>query len=399
MRVALLGGSNSVLKDGFSKGLSEVVAVDNYALGASSSIQNMYSTVKYINNGHYGIVTESNVNDFHNFWVSGVPLSTIKDNIINLYRMLYLANAPVFILLIPITLNKRSNTPENIEAVNVINKLHIKCACHYGFNYVDFHDYFFYNNLHSKIGVKLGHPNVAIMRYIGKLVGRHIKSVFSQAEPKFGNEVVTLTSEYLLGSGELKVNSKFNKRLFDVENINQKKLISERHDYYLIGATAWCDENSLLSISSKNFSVVKAFNTELQFHEFFEKISLDSNTIVKNEKIKPPTEMSLRAYDIRNKELSFDLGNIKLSDLLFIRKDIANPVLKNNYNYNCNYLLKELEVFFDYLNHELTRQDAVAKTIRILLKKGFVGLANKLANKAGGQKHIDLYDRLNNEKK
>ncbi len=67
MNVILLGGSNSVVKNGLRVGLEQKnVTLHNFSLGLSSSLQNLYELIrqeKIISKADF-IVSESNINDY-----------------------------------------------------------------------------------------------------------------------------------------------------------------------------------------------------------------------------------------------------------------------------------------------------------------------------------------------
>ena len=84
--IILLGGSNSVMVNGLQKGIREGIAklnegkdekeqleFYNFALGGTSSIQNLYEIIrhKYLAKNAELVITESNVNDityhFHSY--------------------------------------------------------------------------------------------------------------------------------------------------------------------------------------------------------------------------------------------------------------------------------------------------------------------------------------------
>ncbi|EAL6344974.1 hypothetical protein DSW28_09150, partial [Campylobacter jejuni] len=67
--VVLLGGSNSILVQGLQKGLreNENINFTNLALGATTSLQNLYEIIRNKNKQKIQsadlIITESNIND------------------------------------------------------------------------------------------------------------------------------------------------------------------------------------------------------------------------------------------------------------------------------------------------------------------------------------------------
>ena len=100
----LLGGSNSILKNGLSKGLSTSVKLINFALGASSSLQNLHSLIRYAEEiGTLDVIfSESNVNDFHSAWLTEINISVVLKNIDRYYQELNFACQNVVVLVLPL---------------------------------------------------------------------------------------------------------------------------------------------------------------------------------------------------------------------------------------------------------------------------------------------------------
>ncbi|EJK8326806.1 hypothetical protein NLU69_001927, partial [Campylobacter coli] len=71
--VVLLGGSNSILVQGLQKGLreNENINFTNLALGATTSLQNLYEIIRNKNKQKIQsadlIITESNINDIGHY--------------------------------------------------------------------------------------------------------------------------------------------------------------------------------------------------------------------------------------------------------------------------------------------------------------------------------------------
>lgn len=100
----LLGGSNSILKNGLSKGLNSRVKLKNYALGASSSLQNLHSLIRYTEEIDTldVIFSESNVNDFHSAWLAKINISVVLKNIDRYYQELNFVCQNVVVLVLPL---------------------------------------------------------------------------------------------------------------------------------------------------------------------------------------------------------------------------------------------------------------------------------------------------------
>ena len=105
--IILLGGSNSVMVNGLQKGLREYANVTNLALGATTSIQNLYELKREKNQEAIKnadlIVTESNINDIDQHAANNcaLPLNIIFKNLQYFYQTLYSLNKPVCIIIFP----------------------------------------------------------------------------------------------------------------------------------------------------------------------------------------------------------------------------------------------------------------------------------------------------------
>ncbi|MCV3453576.1 SGNH/GDSL hydrolase family protein [Campylobacter sp. FU_520] len=133
MDVILLGGSNSVVKNGLRIGLeNKDITLHNYALGLSTSLQNLYELIRHektINKSDF-LISESNINDY----LSPMSLNIILRNIDYFYEELYKANKITIVLILPI--------PACNDKSKAINEAHRKNCAHYGFNLIDIDFYY-----------------------------------------------------------------------------------------------------------------------------------------------------------------------------------------------------------------------------------------------------------------
>ncbi|EAI2146512.1 hypothetical protein EKP35_07550, partial [Campylobacter lari] len=68
IKVVLFGGSNSIIKNGLQKGLQqENILLYNFALGATTSVQNLYELIRRQDEVKDAdlIITESNINEIN----------------------------------------------------------------------------------------------------------------------------------------------------------------------------------------------------------------------------------------------------------------------------------------------------------------------------------------------
>ncbi|EJS6368695.1 hypothetical protein NWZ45_001502, partial [Campylobacter jejuni] len=143
--IVLLGGSNSVMVNGLQKGLKEGIEkfnttvnkeqeklkFYNLALGASSSLQNLYELKRNRNRTILKnaklIISESNINDswsYNNFEIYGI--------IESFFTELSCLNSKILILILPF-FNYNSK---------VINQIHKKLALKFNFNIIDINNYY-----------------------------------------------------------------------------------------------------------------------------------------------------------------------------------------------------------------------------------------------------------------
>ncbi|WP_257906131.1 SGNH/GDSL hydrolase family protein [Campylobacter lari] len=104
----------------------------NYALGLSTSLQNLYELIRHektINKSDF-LISESNINDY----LSPMSLNIILRNIDYFYEELYKANKITIVLILPI--------PACNDKSKAINEAHRKNCAYYGFNLIDVDFYY-----------------------------------------------------------------------------------------------------------------------------------------------------------------------------------------------------------------------------------------------------------------
>ena len=131
-KISLLGGSNSILSNSLRDGLtSENNHLINYSLGASTSLQCLYSILESHDEISKSdlIVTESNVNDSHVINNLEIDENLVLINIDSYYEALNSLALKTVIILMPF--NEKKNKTESIETFEKITKQHLINAALY----------------------------------------------------------------------------------------------------------------------------------------------------------------------------------------------------------------------------------------------------------------------------
>ncbi|QTH72552.1 hypothetical protein [Pseudoalteromonas xiamenensis] len=255
--IVLLGGSNSIKKNGLRKALSDE-CLKCYALGATSSLQNLYELVRHHEDIKKSslIISESNVNDFHIHNILNISLSDIEINIKRLYRELSTTGCRVVVILLPLQTPKFKNAQK-------INSMHKHWINYYGLDYLDVDSYFECNELSSFFYFNnLDHPLDRHMYEIGK----RLISLFENLSIKRNNiceEEFHIHSDFSLEKFENK-NSIFYEKVNVIDNPVE---VSVGKDKRVIGIHSWSYHNSKIKISSSEFCYIRSANTENQFHD------------------------------------------------------------------------------------------------------------------------------------
>lgn len=239
--IILLGGSNSVMVNGLSKGLKEGIEklnastgggleFYNFALGGTSSIQRLYELIrnKVIIKNSELIICESNINDTVASALSekeSLPFNVLYRNVQWLYKELYALNKKVLIIIFP-TFNNR------------INNLHRLLCQKYNFNVIDMANYYEINNLKDFEPDHL-HPLSSYMKKLGKSIIENI-SIFK------------------LGKTNTFVNDN---PTFEIITPNQTQMISYKN------ITKKTFENSLFK---EEIFILKKDGTMLKFKDYFD---------------------------------------------------------------------------------------------------------------------------------
>ncbi|MCV3456937.1 SGNH/GDSL hydrolase family protein [Campylobacter sp. CNRCH_2016_0050h] len=278
MDVILLGGSNSVVKNGLRIGLeNKDITLHNYALGLSTSLQNLYELIRHENtiNKSDFLISESNINDY----LSPMSLNIILRNIDYFYEELYKANKITIVLILPI--------PACNDKSKAINEAHRKNCAHYGFNLIDVDLYYQKNNLYDFDQNYKFHPMPLAMQELGKNIIKNLHSFKKSKE----NIICSKRKYHIFAPSNLtKIehkNSFFCEKTTKIK-ANEKIIFpKELKNYQILGIHTWNHTSSSthaissISIENSSFKLIKNFGLINTFQDIQnEKAICDEQTFL-----------------------------------------------------------------------------------------------------------------------
>ncbi|EHN0249482.1 TPA: hypothetical protein SBV98_001224 [Campylobacter coli] len=315
--VVLLGGSNSILVQGLQKGLreNENINFTNLALGATTSLQNLYEIIRNKNKQKIQsadlIITESNINDIGHYHCSiAIPIKILIRNIYWLYEELYFLKKRILVLILP-----RKFNGEHLET---INNAHRYCCKKYGFNLIDMQYYYKKNNLFDFFQPFLDHQMNSVMRILGvniasnlSLFSPSLELDFAKTNPNFivctPDEMYDRDMNSVLEK-RCQKNSMFLEYTYRLNKENTLFFPKKYIGYKLIAFHAWNEiddqvkslglhqqtlRQSSIVIKSLEKKVIKATSGIRLLHVLNNEIIVDNNTYIAfNTLNEPVTEFS-----------------------------------------------------------------------------------------------------------
>lgn len=275
MEIVLLGGSNSVVKNGLRIGLEHKNTIlHNFALGLSTSLQNLYELIRHektIKNADF-IISESNINDY----LSPINTTILLRNIDYFYEQLYKMQKTTIVLILPI--------PVQNDKAKAINETHRKNCYHYGFNLIDVDLYFKQNNLYAFDQNYKFHPIPLAMQELGKNIINHLSHFKKSKE----NISCSKRKYFIFTPNLAKFEHKNSFFCEKVVRINALEKIFFPQKYLgcqILGIHTWTQTTlithaiSTISIENANFQIHKNFNTINNFQDLQnDKAFIDTQT-------------------------------------------------------------------------------------------------------------------------
>jgi hypothetical protein len=382
-KVTLLGGSNSLKSGGLKTGISKKVQILNLALGASSTNQNLYELIR--NKDEISktdlIITESNVNDFHNLNMLDGDIEVVKRNIEVFYAKLAEFRIPVVVILLPLQTKR-------FRSKNVILDKHRSCSNLYGFNIIDMHDFFHSNGLNEFFYFdNLDHPLLKIMERLGEVIVDSksdflLHNEFENIDFKVDVIVEKSNSEIM----KIKKNSLFKELCMPIE----APLIMDATflGYEIIGFHTWSDTYSCLNFTNNNKKISKHVNDECQFHDLYESFIIDDTSYI-DAKYYDATELSMRVSGVSKKK---NCGNVNLINIM-VYKRTGSSIMQNSsighkykvHNNLLNFIFELKDITYEYtvLKSNCIKKQGIIRKLawliftgetKSIVKKKFLGL-------------------------
>lgn len=357
MDVILLGGSNSVVKNGLRIGLeNKDITLHNYALGLSTSLQNLYELMRHENtiNKSDFIISESNINDY----LSPMNLNIILRNIDYFYEELYKANKTTIVLILPI--------PACNDKSKAINEAHRKNCAYYGFNLIDVDLYYQKNNLYNFDQNYKFHPMPLAIQELGKNIIKNLHNFKKSKE----NIICSKRKYHIFAPSNLtKIehkNSFFCEKITKIK-VGEKIIFpKELKGCQILGIHTWNHTSSSthaissISIENSSFKLVKNFGLINTFQDIQnEKAICDEQTFlyINTQIIKQSEESS--GLNMAN-EKTLRLDYVDLIGILLLENDSDKRIECKNHLINTHELLIPPIAFYKELAleyHELVKLD------------------------------------------
>ncbi|MCV3371627.1 SGNH/GDSL hydrolase family protein [Campylobacter lari] len=357
MDVILLGGSNSIVKNGLRIGLeNKDITLHNYALGLSTSLQNLYELMRHENtiNKSDFIISESNINDY----LSPMSLNIILRNIDYFYEELYKANKTTIVLILPI--------PACNDKSKAINEAHRKNCAYYGFNLIDVDLYYQKNNLYDFDQNYKFHPMPLAMQELGKNIIKNLHSFKKSKE----NIICSKRKYHIFAPSNLaKIehkNSFFCEKTTRIKASEKVIFPKELKGCQILGIHTWNHTSSSthaissISIENSSFKLVKNFGLINTFQDTQNKQAIcDEQTFlyINTQIIKQSEESS--GLNMANEKTS-RLDYVDLIGILLLEDDSNKRIEYKNHLINTHEPLIPPIAFYKELAleyHELVKLD------------------------------------------
>ncbi|MFG5090414.1 hypothetical protein O8I41_05875 [Campylobacter lari] len=355
--VVLLGGSNSVMVNGLQKGLrQENINLTNLALGATTSIQNLYELKRERNQKIIYeadlIITESNINEInHNLFKAKLSLSLINRNLNWLYEELCLLSKKVVIIILPVFHGE----------YKIINNIHKKLGLKYSFNVIDLSRYYIANYL-QEFSKRIDpiHPNEFVMRELGKNIAKNINSF----KMNFNKYIVVSNPSFLefIPNRNFHVIKKTNS-MYDecVCAITNKYNIISHFYWKIIAIHTWNNGLSNIMICNNKDYIFKALGGLNCVVEFQKILTIDENTYCQftklNKEFTESTQQSSFSKNNKQTQNSLEIvafllaspeGNYHTEEVDF--EALANEIIEIPKEYDFNHLIPPIKWYKEIID-------------------------------------------------
>lgn len=394
--IVLLGGSNSVMVNGLQKGLrQENVNLTNLALGASNSLQKLYSLIRSKNQEALKqadfIVIETNINDTMMLEDFNASENVFVRNFTWLCSQLYRSQKKIIFIILSFWLKKHRKTL-------IVDNLIREKANKYGFNVIDMQEHykkldvyrFYYAN-------DLSHQLQSIMCEMGKniarnlIVFRHTKTnVISDKIPKF--KLFHFDGDR---DGAICVNTQYSEVMYRLNEGSQLHFPRNLVGYKLIGFMSWNKDEqdqccaSIKFINSDKKIVKSTREPWLLIHDINNDFTIDCDSFICINQDSNITEGSFKISISDNPKRTLDY--INLGDFIFAKDgewdyDIPNDkeivVVDEDYDFSC--LIPDVQLYKNIIEEYCLRMNmrsntkATIKRVLLDVREILIRVASKL---------------------
>lgn len=349
MKICMLGGSNSITKDGLKLGFEKALekmgggVLLNYALGSSTSSQNLFELIRHRDEIAKCdlIISDTLVNELSNHY--GKPktsLNTIHQNIKYFYNELSKFKTKVVILLLPTTLEARHNDS------NLIVNMHVYYANLYDFYVLNIHEYYIKHKLIEFGDIYGAHQLSSILRKIAENIILNYNKIIIKSKPSIDNSIIykiVYAKDLNKDTFQIK-NSIFCEEVIKISGDDTFSLCKYK-GYFLIGILSWNHDELLTNsvyetyssiiIENNSYTLIKPAAHLLQFNDIKDSFLIDNDTIMKFNKYNlPPSEHGVVDYvkniDFFNFSAMLLVNKIENLDISYLTNMFKDKIIANN---------------------------------------------------------------------
>ena len=362
----------------------------NFALGATSSIQNLYEVIRnkdILRNAEL-VVAESNINEIweHFHLYQKLSYQHIYRYLNWFYQELYFLKTKVLVLILPY----------HRDDFRVIDNMHKKLCYQYGLNLVDMQKYYEeYDLVEFGRRVDASHQNQRIMCKLGNNLIENIDKYQLPKTLNIKNDnpgfAICAPKDMELVSGELQEipmkNSAFNEITYRIKKDTKLKFPDRFAGFHLVGMHAWnnafewkedfkipiAGENprvySSLLITNSHSSLTKEAAFLNQFINFQKAIiEIDDHSFIEINQTNDFTEyhVNVHTWQTNAKRVSFfDLisfflakgGNFHIEKIDF--EALANETIEIESKYNFNHLIPDIKLYKEIIDEYCVKMDPI----------------------------------------
>ncbi|EAK0823084.1 alpha-2,3-sialyltransferase [Campylobacter lari] len=341
--VVLLGESHFCFKNGIEKGLAKnsMLEIKNLSLGGTSALYRLYEIHDNINiiQSSDLIIYGSNTHDtiqYNNPMYYGLNYQVINW----IYKELYFLKKKVIIFLAPTPQSKLNKT-----YIEIVNNIHKKLSAKYGFNVINFNEYYTNRSLYDFIRRDEAHDFDFVMRELGGNIADNIDSFCHPKRIEITNDNPKFYSLKINNStSSIKKNSMCKENIFILNDKSYYNFEEKFYGLLILGICTWNDglaDNAFCIKNSKFFYSKKINNKYKNFIDLCNRKIMISNI----------TEINYKSGGYTNIVgflLASPEGNYYEEQINF--ESLAKEIVEIPKEYNFNHLIPPVEWYKEIID-------------------------------------------------